>query len=340
MSQDEAGAPLHLLLSEAAWREHGAAMREASARPLQPVLFAGAEAPPPELSRVEAAFLSRDVFAGGTGHRPVPGFLRYLDLLHAAPALRWLHIYPAGVDREDYQRLMRRGVRLTNSASAIAPTVALTAFTALLALSRRMPGWIAAQAERRWQQPTGAARPRDLAGQTAVIVGTGPIGQEIGRLCAAVGLRVLGVRHGTGAPPPHLPDCVTYAELPQVLPRADWLVLACPLSDATRGLIDAAALALLPPGAHLLNASRGGVAVDAAIDAALRAGRLAGAWLDVFESEPLAPDSPLWSAPGALVTPHCAGVSDGREARVATLFAENLGRWTRGETLPGEARPS
>ncbi len=178
------------------------------------------------------------------------------------------------------------------------------------------------------------AEPRDLAGQTALVVGTGPIGQEIGRLCRAFGLRAVGVRRdATAGLPPGFDEVSSFAGLPSALPRADWLVLACPLTATTRGLVDAEALALLPPGAHLVNVARGGVVVEADLLAALRSGHVAGAFLDVFAAEPLPPDSPFWDLPNVVVSPHSAAASDGLAGRVAAVFCENLGRWRRGEAL-------
>jgi phosphoglycerate dehydrogenase-like enzyme len=110
-------------------------------------------------------------------------------------------------------------------------------------------------------------------------------------------------------------------------------VLACPLSPRTRGLVDAAALSLLPPGAHVVNVARGEVVVESDLVAALGSGALAGAYLDVFEHEPLGPDSPLWALDNVIVTPHCAGHSDGNEARVDAMFLANLARWARDEPL-------
>jgi phosphoglycerate dehydrogenase-like enzyme len=126
---------------------------------------------------------------------------------------------------------------------------------------------------------------------------------------------------------------VRFEDIHTVLPRADWLLLACPLTDRTRGLVDAAALALLPPGARLVNVSRGEVVDEPALVDALRSGTLSGAYLDVFAHEPLPPDSPLWDMPHVIVTPHTAGHSDGNEARVAALFLDNLKRWNEDQPL-------
>ena len=126
---------------------------------------------------------------------------------------------------------------------------------------------------------------------------------------------------------------VTVTALHEVLPSADWLVLACALTPETRGLIGARELALLPAHCGVVNVSRGDVIDESALIDALRAGRLGGAYLDVFAREPLPEDSPLWDLPNVIVTPHSAGFSDGNEERVADIFLDNLGRWARGEPL-------
>jgi phosphoglycerate dehydrogenase-like enzyme len=117
------------------------------------------------------------------------------------------------------------------------------------------------------------------------------------------------------------------------LPQADWLILACPLTAETRELIDQRALALLPRDAHLINVARGEVVNEPHLIEALQKQQLAGAFLDVFAHEPLAAESPLWSLPNVIVTPHAAGHSDGHYRRVAQVFLDNLGRWGRGEAL-------
>jgi phosphoglycerate dehydrogenase-like enzyme len=126
---------------------------------------------------------------------------------------------------------------------------------------------------------------------------------------------------------------VTFEDWQQVLPKTDWLVLACPLTPQTRQLVNAEALALLPPGAHLVNVARGEVVDEPALVAALQSGRLGGAFLDVFAHEPLPFDSPLWDMPQVMVTPHAAGHSDGNESRVGQIFLDNLRCWSQGMPL-------
>ncbi|NMK48107.1 NAD(P)-dependent oxidoreductase, partial [Achromobacter sp. Bel] len=188
------------------------------------------------------------------------------------------------------------------------------------------------QRDRAWRPLLGARTPRDLAGQHAVVVGWGGIGQRIGELLLALGLTLSVVRH-SDTPVPQARHTVAYKDLAGLLPGADWLVLACPLTPATRELVDRQALAALPVHASIVNVARGHVVDETALIEALAAGRLGGAFLDVFQQEPLPPESPLWTLENTIVTPHSAGFSDGNRARVRGLFLANLRRWTQAEPL-------
>ena len=281
----------------------------------------------------ELAFMTRDVTGASTKHEVQPQTQHFHDLMRRSSSLRWAQTHSAGADRPVFVELLGRGVAVTTSSGANAAVVAQTAVAGVLALARRFPQLIAAQRERRWAPLMGAALPRDLGGQTATIVGWGPVGQRIAAMLSAVGMHCIAVRRGAVPAAEGGVETVGYDDLPAVLPRADWLVLACPLTRWTRGLVDAAALALLPRGAHLVNVARGEVVVETDLIAALRSGALAGAFLDVFEHEPLPEQSPLWALDNVLVTPHCAGHSDGNAQRVDSMFLANLGRCARGEPL-------
>ncbi|KQM78712.1 D-2-hydroxyacid dehydrogenase [Xylophilus sp. Leaf220] len=318
--------PLRILLSDAARAAHGGAI--AAAVPGRPVAFV---APGPGAD-AEVAFLSRDVTGLSTKHEVLPATQAFYDALLAAPGLRWTHIHSAGADRPVFDALRARGVRLSTSSGTNAGVVAQTAVAGLLALARRFPQLMAAQRAHRWAPLIGSGLPRDLAGQTAVVVGWGPIGQRIGTVLQALGLSVVVVRSSARAAGLGLPT-VAFEDIGAVLPRCDWLVLVCPLTDRTRGLVGAPALALLPPGAHLLNLARGDVVDEPALVEALQEGRLAGAFLDVFAHEPLPAASPLWDLPTVIATPHSAGFSDGNAARVVRMFLDNLGRWCDGSPL-------
>jgi len=318
-------APLRILLSEPALRDHGAAISAAlGAR--RWLRVAPPEVADPRAIDADIAFVSRDVTGRSTKHELQPATQRFYMAMREAPSLRWTHTHSAGADRPVFGQLRARGVAVTTSSGANAGVVAQTALAGLLALARHLPQMLDAQRERRWAPLLGAGMPRDLHGQTATIAGWGPIGQQLGAVLRLLGLSVVVVRQRATSAGEGF-EAVTFADLPAVLPRTDWLILACPLTDQTRGLVDAAALDSLPEGARLLNVSRGEVVDEPALVAALRAGRLAGAYLDVYAHEPLPADSPIWTLPNVIATPHSAGFSDGNAARVADIFLDNLRRW-------------
>jgi phosphoglycerate dehydrogenase-like enzyme len=176
-----------------------------------------------------------------------------------------------------------------------------------------------------------ARREDEAGGKTAVVVGAGRIGSRIARLCKALGMRVVAVRRDAGRGAEAADAVLGFRDLAAALPEADFLVLACPLTDETRGLVGAAALAALKPTARLINVARGAVVDEAALVAALRDGRIAGAALDVFAEEPLPAASPLWEMPQVLVTPHTAGETHRYEDNVLDMMMENIGRIWRGE---------
>lgn len=280
----------------------------------------------PDFDSIEALYFSGDIFPERTREFAIAAL--------KAENLRWMHTFSAGIDDPFFQTLIDRGVRITTSSGAHAVPIAQTVMLYLLALSRDLPGWLRDQAERRWN-PRDL---RDLQGQHLGVVGLGPIGIEVARLGAAFGMRVTGLRRTPRGDEP----CETWeiGRLDELLPLIDALVLAVPLTPQTRQLIDAAALARLKPGALLVNIARGEVVDEDALVEALRSGRVGGAGLDVFASEPLPESSPLWSMPGVIVTPHSSGTNPGNEDRASEIFLDNLGRYVRGEPMRNEVRGS
>lgn len=277
----------------------------------------------PGLDRVEAAYFSGDLFPDHV--RPLARALR------AIPALRWLHTFSAGVDDRFFQRMLRAGVRISTSSGAGAVPIAHTVMLYLLALSRDLPGWLGDQARRRWNP-----RPVvDLQGRRLVVAGLGPIGLAVARLGLAFGMRVVGLRRVPRGDEP----CETrpLSALRELLPQADALVLALPLQPETRGLLGAGELSLMRSDAVVVNVGRGDLVDEAALAEALVAGRLGGAGLDVFQVEPLPEESPLWTLPNVIVTPHSSGTTPDNQRRADEIFVENLGRYRRGEPLQNEA---
>jgi phosphoglycerate dehydrogenase-like enzyme len=286
----------------------------------------------PAATGADIAFVSRDVTGLSTKHDIKPDTQAFYDALRDANSLRWVHTPSAGLDRPIYEVLRERGVVVTASSGVNAPVVAHSATLGLLALARRWPLLLAAQRRHEWLPVYATALPRDIRGQTAVIVGWGPVAREIGRLLQAFGLKLAVARH-SDQPAGDDVTTVPYSRVRELLPRADWLVLACALSDATRHLVGRDELAMLPAHCALVNVARGDVVDEHAMIDVLREGRIAGAYLDVFAHEPLDHDSPLWDMPNVIVTPHMAGMSDANEPNVARLFLEKLGRWLRGEAV-------
>src|SRR3546814_815750 len=238
--------------------------------------------------------------------------------------LKWVHIHSAGLDRPIFGELQARGVEVTPSSGVNAQSVAHTAVAGVLALNRHFPQIMRQQAQRRWRTlASSASLPSDLAGQTAVIVGWGSIGRLIGEFLMALGMQIIVARHNP-EPVPQALATVAYGDLATVLAQAQWLVLACPLTDVTKRLIDQNMLAALPPGASVVNVSRGEVVAEQALIAALQSNHLAGAFLDVFEHEPLPADSPLWDMENVIASPHSAGHAAGNYQRVLNMFLDKL----------------
>jgi len=289
---------------------------------------------PGERASIEVAYLTRDI--SFSEHYPAFG-----ETLTAAPNLKWVHVVNTGVDQHPFlQNLVERRVRLTTSAGSNGEPVAQTAICGLLMLARKFPHWWAAQRRREWAPLRGDAEPRDLQGQTVLVVGLGSVGMTVARFCQTLGMHVIGVRRSPRRPDDPVHEMHPLAALPELLARCDWVVLACPLTPETRRIINAGTLARLPRGARLINVARGGVADEAAVIAALRSGWLGGAYLDVFEHEPLPADSPLWDLPNAIVSPHNASASSGNDDRATRIFLANLVKWAQGKPLQNEVTPA
>jgi phosphoglycerate dehydrogenase-like enzyme len=249
------------------------------------------------------------------------------DLATRAPHLRWIQSTSAGVEK--LVPLVPPDVVLTNASGVHIPKGGEYAMTALLMLQHGVPHFVTRQRERRWDPIFKTP----IAGQTVAIVGVGRIGGEVARLARRFGLRVLGVRR-TGRPHRWVHRMFTTRNLRAAFRQADFVVVTTPLTPETRGLIGAKELDALPRHAGLVNLGRGAVVDYDALSAKLWARELSGAVLDVFHEEPLPPESPLWSAPNVILSPHCA-VDDGRAyvTRCLDIFFENLRRYVGGRPL-------
>ena len=258
--------------------------------------------------------------------------MRYRALLEGAPRLRWHHALGAGMERFASALRERPDLLISNSRSAIAPPIAEFALAMILAASKQLVIHRDAQRRHDWLGPRSRPELREVAGRTLCVVGLGAIGGEIARLASLVGLQVTGVRRRAG-PHPHAMRVVDQDHLAEAAAGADFLVLACPLTAETRGLVDARILAGLTPVSWVVNVARAEVVVEDALFAALSSRRIAGAALDVFWTEPLPATDRWWSLENVLVTPHTASSSERQRGRVLALLGENLARYRAGSPL-------
>lgn len=244
-------------------------------------------------------------------------------------APRWLHIASAGVDSVLFPEIRDSDVVLTNSRGVFEEPIAEWVLGVVLAYAKDLMTTIAAQREHRWRH----RETERIGGRSALVVGTGPIGRAIARMLRAVGVSVAGIGLRGAADDPDFGVVTPFDQLTRRLPGADFVIAAAPLTDRTRGMFNASSLSAMKPSARLINVGRGALVVTDDLIAALRAGAIAGAALDVFETEPLPEASPLWSMPGVLVSPHMAGDVVGWRCALSQLFADNFARWRAGAPL-------
>jgi phosphoglycerate dehydrogenase-like enzyme len=257
------------------------------------------------------------------------------------PRLRWVHATSAGageqVRRAGLPAEALERVTVTTSSGVHAVPLAEFSILGLLAVAKELPRLLADQRARAWpevRQPL-----RELSGQTLFLVGLGEIGREVARLGRALGMRTVGFRRTQGPPPDHVDEVHGPERLPELAGRADAMVVSLPLTDQTAGLVDRATIERLPASCIFVNVGRGGVVDEPALVEALRERRIAGAFLDVFATEPLPEDSPLWALPNVLVTPHAAALSARENERIVELFRDNLRRLLSGEPLRNRILP-
>lgn len=253
--------------------------------------------------------------------------------LTAAPSVRWVHTSTAGFDWALVPEVLQPGRTLTRSAASYAIPIGEFTVTLIAALAKRLPQLAAAQREHRW----AVVEPLELADLTVGIVGAGGIGREVARRCRALGMSIIATQR-TPVAQPHYDEVLPASALIDLLQRSDAVVIACPLTPETRGLIDAAALAAMRPTAFLINIARGPIVVEADLVAALHAGTIAGAVMDAFDEEPLPQTSPLWDAPNFVATPHTSFKSPHNLERVLGEFEDNLQRFLAGQPLANALR--
>jgi len=248
-----------------------------------------------------------------------------LELLNY-PTVRWFHNAGVGIDHLpdwDAERLT-----VTNSAGVLSPFLAQTTIGMVQALNFGLPGYLRQQDQGIWQQNSWTG----LQGKTLLVIGLGAIGGRVAAHAKAFGMHVIGVRNSP-TPSDAVDEQVTRAQLADVLPRADFVCLHVPNTSDTHHLIDAAAFRAMKPTAYLLNLARGPVVDEAALIDALVGAAIAGAYLDVFDKEPLPPDNPLWALDNVIITPHVSDSVDDWPTQMAEFFCDNLERWLKDEPL-------
>jgi phosphoglycerate dehydrogenase-like enzyme len=255
----------------------------------------------------------------------------------AAAQLRWIHAPSAAVHQLLFPELVKSEVIVTNSREVHGPVVAEHVMALIFALAKKIPQAVILQKKRTWGQEAiwkQDAHPREIAGATLGLIGVGSIGRRVARMGSALGMRVIAVReHVEKGKPDGVEAVFAPSQLDDMLRQSDYVVLAAPLIAATQGLINADGLAVMKPESCLINVGRGPQVDESALITALRTRRIAGAALDVFECEPLPPESPLWNVDNLLITPHTAGLTDKLWHRHYELFSDNLRRYLARQPL-------
>ena len=257
------------------------------------------------------------------------------EQIKAAKKLKWIHSTATAVHALMSPELRESEIIVTNARDVHGPVVAEHALTLAFALAKRLPQAMRYQQRKHWAQQDLWAqepRPRELNGAVMTIIGLGGIGRPLARLASAVGMHVIGVREH----PEHggdVEEVYGFDELNEALAKAEFVVLAIPVTPKTHHLMNAERLAQLRPDAYLINVGRGVLIDEEALVAALRKKSFAGAALDVTEHEPLPPESPLWEMENVLITPHIAGLTEFMWERHYGHYAENLRRFLAGEPL-------
>jgi phosphoglycerate dehydrogenase-like enzyme len=263
------------------------------------------------------------------------------EAVNGLPGLRWVHATSAGAG----EQVRKAGlppealeqVAITTSSGVHAKPLAEFAVLGLLVVAKELPRLVEQQRARAW--PEVHTPLRELSGQTLFLVGLGEIGREVARLGKALGMRTVGFRRTEGPPPDGVDEVHGPQRLTELAGQADAMVVSLPMTEQTAGLIDRATIERLPASCIFVNVGRGGVVDEPALIDALRDRRIAGAVLDVFATEPLPADSPLWTLPNVVVTPHAAALSARENERITELFSDNLRRYLDGRPLRNLVEP-
>lgn len=258
-----------------------------------------------------------------------------------AKKLRWIHVPWAGVNSllalED---IRRSTIPITNASGVMSDAVADQVMGCIIMLARDLPAQLRAQERAEWlRYDVESLRRRRLRGLTLGLLGYGAIGSAVAERGRGFGMHVVALRRNTEQHPPELDRLLGTDELPLLLETSDFVVVTLPLNDETRGMLGREQFGRMKPGAFLINIARGPIIRQEELVEALQSGTLAGAALDVFEKEPLPADSPLWTMPNVIITPHTAGGYRGFQDVTTDLFLDNLDRFLHGRPLRNRIEP-
>ena len=281
----------------------------------------------PHYDRITPELPDTDIFVGLV-LRP--------EQLREAARLKWVHTTSAGVGQLMYPEFRSSGIILTNASGVHAPNMAEHIAGMVVAMARDFPGAMRFQAQRKWAQQEiwdGPARPRELSGAVALLVGFGAVGRAVAERMRAFGMHIWAVTRSGKAEGSLAERVCSAAQLDGALPGADYVILTAPETPETHQLMGAKQLAAMKPTAILVNVARGSLVDQVALVAALERRSIGGAALDVASPEPLPPENPLWSLENVFITPHTSGISERIWPRETELLMDNLERWFHGEPL-------
>jgi phosphoglycerate dehydrogenase-like enzyme len=274
----------------------------------------------------DLAYVSVDGFVDGS-------VWRFVESLNVLP-LKWVHTFSIGLDDPVFRTIVDRGITLTNGVGTQSQPIAQHVLLMMLHHVKGMANWERNKALHRWERTPSD----ELTGKTVCLLGLGGIGAEVAKVAKVLGMRVIGLRRRPD-PVPDVDELLPADAVGELCARADFLVICAPLTRRTKGIVGPAELSRMKPSGYVINVARGPLIQEAALIAALKEGRIAGAALDVFDQEPLPEDHPLWDLPNVVITPHQAPSSPLHLVRGTELFIENLRRYAAGEPLMNVVDP-
>lgn len=250
------------------------------------------------------------------------------DHIRRAQKLKWIMVASAGIEKMPHEEIAERGIIVSNVRGLHKIPMAESVLAHILALKRSLPKLYDNQRSRSWERLRGS---EELAGSTALIIGPGAIGTEIGRLLQAFRVRTIGCNR-SGNEAPHMDRMVSFSSIEEVLPQADIVLSILPSTKETKHMLTAKHFRLMKETAIFMNFGRGDLIDEAVLIDALQSGEVGYAVLDVFHEEPLPDDHPLWTTPNVIISPHASSHSGKYVERALEIFTPNLKRWLEGET--------